>query len=229
MDVDASDPHYVALIGDVVGSRELENRAEVQRTLRQTLDTLNQELGATGAGEGVAAPLKLTAGDEIQGLLRDPTLAVDVVVGIADRLHPATVIWGLGAGPLSTDLAPDVAVLDGPCFHHARAALRTAHDAGAWLRARGIPSPHGEGVSALFRLMGAVRSRWKPAQMRYIQDVRGRLQKEVAEMHDVDESTVSKALQAARFRDVEEGEAAVRALLGWMGGSPARTAAEEDR
>jgi hypothetical protein len=206
---------WFALIGDVVGSRHLQNRAQVQRQLQGTLAELNRELVGPGEDGTLVAPLKLTAGDEIQGLLRRPAPAVDIVVRIADGLHPATVAWGLGAGPLATDLGEDVALLDGPCFHRARSAVQAAYDDGAWVRAEGFPPPLDGSISALFRLMGAVRSRWKPAQVRYIRSVRGHLQKEVAEMHDVDASTVSKALQAARFRDVEEGEAAARRLLEW--------------
>ena len=207
------EPVYFALIGDVVGSRELEDRAAIQRKLEKALESLNEEMRGTDA---LTSPIKLTAGDEVQGLLRDAARAVDIVVRIADDLHPISVAWGLGAGPISTDLGKDVALLDGPCFHHARDAVTAAGEQGAWLRTGGLPEPHGESVSALFRLMGAVRSRWKPAQVRYIRAVRGHLQKEVAEIHDVDESTVSKALQAARFRAVEEGEAAARTLLSWV-------------
>lgn len=211
---------YYALIGDIAGSRQMENRAEIQRTLLRTIEKLNGRFRCGGSpGDAVAAPLKLTAGDEIQSLLRDPVIAVNMVVEIADALHPAEVVWGLGAGGLSTDLGWDVGMLDGPCFHRARAAVESAGSDGGWLRAEGFDPPHAEALSALFRVMRAVRSRWKPAQVRYIRGARDRLQKEVAEMHDVDESTVSKALQAARFRDVEAGEAAARALLEWMRGA----------
>jgi hypothetical protein len=210
---------YYALIGDIVGSRDLPDRAAVQRNLERLLRSLNEEL--QGSDEpGLATPIKLTAGDEVQVLLSAPARAVDLVVRIADGLHPATIAWGLGAGPLTTDVGEDVAVLDGPCFHHARDAVEAASEGDEWLRTRGFPTPHGESISALFRLMGVIRARWKPAQMRYIRDARTHLQKDVAALHDVDESTVSKALQAARFRDVEQGEAAARDLLRWIATVP---------
>lgn len=208
--------HY-ALIGDVVGSRELDARAEVQRKLADLLESLNDRLWK-GGGEGapLAAPIKLTAGDEMQALLRVPGSAVEIVVSLADALYPVEVVWGLGMGSISTDLVEDVALVDGPCFHHAREGVEDAADRGAWLEARGFPVPFSESLSALFRLMGAVRSRWKPAQVRYMRSARDRQQTEVAEEHGVDESTVSKALQAARFRDVEAGEEAARRMLDWI-------------
>ena len=169
-----SEPTYFALIGDVVGSRQLEDRAALQRELVETIEGLSAKL--SGPGGVLAAPLKLMAGDEIQGLLREPASAVDVLVRIGDRIHPVTVSWGLGAGPLSTDLGADVALLDGPCFHRARSAVEAAYAEGVWVRVEGFSPPHGDALSALFRLMGGIRSRWKPAQMRYIRSVRGHLQ-----------------------------------------------------
>lgn len=206
---------YHALIGDIVGSSTLSNRAEVQRALEGLVETLNEELGEPENG-GLATAIRLTAGDEIQALLVDSGHTVDVVVRIADELHPTLVAWGLGVGPITTELGPDVARIDGPCFHRAREAVGEAGAGDEWLRAKGFPAPHGQTISALFRLMGAIRSRWKPAQIRYIRGARRHLQRKVAELNNVDESTVSKALQAARFRDVEDAEAAVRDLLRWV-------------
>lgn len=205
-------PTYFALIGDIVRSRHLSDRAGVQQTLQETLRALNRRLKR----RGLVAPLKLTAGDEIQGLLGDPALTVEIVVRIGDELHPAPVAWGLGAGALSTELGTDVAALDGPCFHRAREAVTSAAREGTWLRLAGFASPHGEAVEALFRLMGGIRSRWKEAQLRYVRSARTNNQQEVARLHRVDESTVSKALNAARFRDVRAGEEAARALLDWL-------------
>lgn len=204
---------YFALMGDVVGSREMEDRASVQRELRDTLDELNREL----SGDVLAASLQLTAGDEIQALLSAPEAAVDILVRLADRLHPAALVWGLGAGEIATDLDPDVAVLDGPCFHRAREALGTASDDETWLGVRGFPSPHGEVLSTLFRLLRRLRADWTETQARYVREARERLQKEVAAQFGVHESSVSKVLRAASFREIEAGERAARELLAWLG------------
>lgn len=228
---------YLALIGDVVGSRELEDRAGVQRRLRGLLEALNRELGAPGEGEDplrggvdadgarrvtrdgppLAAPLAVTAGDEIQGLLLRPDAAVDVLVRLADDLHPVRIAWGLGAGELETDIGGDVSLLDGPCFHRARTALEGAAKDGAWARAVGLDPAVDRGLSALFRLMGAVRDGWTDTQARYARTVRGRLQKEVAERFDVSPSVVSESLKAARYRELAEAEEAARALLARFG------------
>ncbi|MGH7482063.1 MAG: SatD family protein [Longimicrobiales bacterium] len=211
---------FYAMIGDVVGSRELEDRAAVQRRLRDAVQALN---GAVAAS--LAAPLKLTAGDELQALLTDPAAAVDIAVGIADALHPASVVWGLGRGELATELVSDVALLDGPCFHRARSAVEAAAARGAWLRQEGLEAPHGETLTALFDLAWAIRSSWTPTQLRYVRGARDSLQQEVAARFGVSKQAVSKSLDAARFSSVREGEDAARALLRWLGESTQRVPA----
>jgi hypothetical protein len=124
--------------------------------------------------------------------------------------------WGVGRGPLTTDLHDDVALLDGPCFHRARHALETARHDDVWLRSEGLGPPHDAVLGSLFGLMGAVRSRWTDVQARYVREARGRLQREVAERLGVSEPAVSKGLNAARFAAVAEAERAARALLDWV-------------
>lgn len=199
---------YLALIGDVEASRRLERRAELQRELARATERVNKVLGPA-----LAAPLTLTAGDEIQGLFREPDAVVGAIVAVADAVHPARLIHGLGLGTLETDLGPDPALLDGPCFHRAREALLEARGEGSWLVARGLGEAGDVVVSALFRLLGELRSGWTETQAEYVRQARGRPQKEVAERLRKAESTVSESLKAAGFQAVLEGERALRVAL----------------
>lgn len=204
-------PHF-ALVGLVVGSRTLPDRPSFQRRLLATLKALNR-----GLGDAFQAPLELTAGDEARALLARPEVAVTVMITVADALEPVRMAWGLGRGPLSTDPGPDVSVLDGPCLHRARDAAAEARKEGDWLRVEGVPSPHGQALSSLVSLMGAIRRDWTDRRAEYVREARTMKQKEVAEAFDVAESTVSQALKAAHFRPVLEAESAAAALLEWLG------------
>ena len=199
---------YFALIGDLVDSRRLPDRSAVQERLRAAIGALN------GTLEGaLAAPLRLTAGDEIQGLTRDPEILVDVVVSVSDAVLPAGLSWGMGCGPLSTALDPDVSMVDGPCFHRAREAVEDAKKSGRWLELRGVSGAFGDAIPALFNLVGALRADWTARQAEVVRAARGRLQVDVAEALGVHASTVSRTLAAAHFDAVLEGEAAARSLL----------------
>jgi len=200
---------WVALIGDLAGSRRHEDRSSLQNRLRALLKTLNAELPA----DSLAAPLAFTAGDEFQALLRQPSAAVEIILRIAERLRPERVLYGLGRGTLSTELRPEVGALDGPCFHAAREALTQAKGSDRWILTRGF----GEGVDlqigAFFLLMDAIRGEWTEKQARHVQLARTMQQKEVAALLEVSPSVISESLKAAHFESIREGEVAVRSLL----------------
>lgn len=203
-----NDELFAALIGDVVESRRHPDRARLQRELTDAITCANRE-----TGEVLAAPFSLTAGDEIQALFRDPADVVDAAVAITDAVLPARIVYGLGFGALETDLGPDPALLDGPCFHRAREALAEARRQGSWLVARGLGDPDDAVLSALFRLLGEIRSGWTELQAKHVASARERPQKQVAEALGKAESTVSESLKAAGFQAVLAGEEAARTLL----------------
>lgn len=206
---------FYALTGDVVGSRELSDRAEVQRRIRDAVSRLNRDLDPEPA-----APLRVVSGDEVQGLLVRPEGAVEVVTRIADALHPVAVAWGLGSGPLTTDPSDDVSVLDGPCFHRSREALEAAESEGRWVVIRGFDAPHDPVLTTLLDLVWTLRSSWTDTQMKYVRDARSRSQTDVAALHDVSRQAVSKVLDAAHFGVVLDGEEAARRYLRWVSRAP---------
>lgn len=176
-------PLYLALIGDLVGSRETKNRAELQRRLAEEM----ARLSLLWAGE-FASNLAFTAGDEMQALFRWPFLQedpirgrriadaiVDVVIRIAAVVHPMRICFGLGGGGLSTDLQPESpAAMDGPCFHAARAALGLSKGEDRLLTTCGLArEPEGKKIltiediapTAVFGLLGALLSEWTSRQV----------------------------------------------------------------
>jgi hypothetical protein len=200
---------YAALIGDLVGSRSLSDRAGLQKRLQTRLRSLNRRLGC----RSLAAPLAFTAGDEFQALLLRPEAAATIAVELANALHPVRITFGLGWGSLSTALGPDVGALDGPCFHRARAAQEKARAQGRWLVASGFGESIDSAVSALFFLMDVIRRGWTDKQAKYVLAARGQIQKDVAGRFGVSPSVISESLQAASFEPLRVGEGAVTTLL----------------
>lgn len=199
---------YFAIIGDLVDSRTLDDRAAVQVRFRDGIDRLNGALSSR-----LVVPLKLTAGDEVQGLMEEADVLVDIVIALSDAVAPARLSWGVGRGDLATELNDDVSILDGPCFHHARDAVNAAKRASRWLAAEGFGEPEGTVLAGLMNLIGAIRSEWTPRQAEVVREARGRKQSEVAEDLAVNRSTISRTLQSAHYDEVLEGEEAARALL----------------
>lgn len=223
----ASSSPFVVVIGDVVGSRELPDRAAAQERIRAAVASFNDRHGAV-----LAAPLDLTGGDEMKTILDDPSVVVDLVTELTEELHPLTLVWGVGRGPLDTSWTDDVGGLDGPCFYRARQAVQEASDEGVWARVHGFSDLDDQVLSALFRLAGAVRASWTEKQWRYVRSVRERSQKATAETFGVTAGAVSQSLGRARFRDVLEAEAVLRRLLAAYragAGSPRAPAAPAEK
>lgn len=228
----AKNPVYIALTGDLVASQAMDpqDRAELQRHVLRMLKVMNSQLG----GDSLAAPLTLTAGDEIQGLFRRSDRLVETIQELTDQLfgvvatgpetgwrHFPYLIFGAGRGQLTIDSVPaapkqasNPALLDGPAFHRARAALEAAQRKRTWANFQGFGTPEDDVLSALFSLMGAVRSRWGAEQGATSYRVRRHeLQKDLAKARGVSGSVVSESLSAAHHKTLLAGEDAARKLL----------------
>ncbi|MGQ0721362.1 MAG: SatD family protein [Candidatus Eiseniibacteriota bacterium] len=213
---------FVAILGDLVASREVENRARLQAKLKTTLRQLAAREPLRSVR--VAGP-EIAAGDEVQLLLRvrEESLPGHAVLGflrdLTEALRPTQIAFGVGLGGLSTKVSSAVREMDGPCFHRARRALQVAKRGGRWAVVEGFAPfkdfpPFDDSVNSMLRLTGDIRRGWTDRQREIIQ-VRGNLslQKDVARKLGVSKSVVSEVLQAARLDAVLEAEEAAVALL----------------
>lgn len=196
------DRGYAALIGDIRGSRELEDRAEVQQALGEALAELNDALAA-----GLAADLVITAGDEFQGLFRVPSTGLEAIGRVDERFPELSFAFGLGWGPVETALEPEAVGMDGPCFHRARAAIEAAETEPAGIAVRGLGEEADDHASAMLGLVQVTRSDWTQVQSRYALALRDAdTQQAVAETFQRTKSSVSESLTAAHAREVHAAE-----------------------
>jgi DNA-binding CsgD family transcriptional regulator len=112
---------YLAIIGDVVKSRELQARGEFQQRLRSSLSRVNDEFSPF-----IASDFVVTIGDEFQGLLKSVEKISQILALIRAEIHPIEQRVGIGIGGLDTALEPTAIGMDGPCFHRARDAIDRA-------------------------------------------------------------------------------------------------------
>ncbi len=200
---------YLAVIGDVRGSRQAADRASVQERLEKGLQQVNQENEAA-----LAASFAITLGDEFQGLLRQAEAAMAVLVSMEIALPGIPIRYGLGWGGLSTHLREQAIGMDGPCFHAARLALDRGKKANRWVTASGFGEEEDGILNGLFGLLGGVRSRWKRKQAETVSlRRRARYQKDVARQRGVVDSVVSDTLRAALYGPVTDAEEAMTRLL----------------
>lgn len=204
---DETSGHWTAVLGDWAGSRSVPERRWARTRLVQAIEDANDRLGLprrieTGEPEAVRALLP-----------QQSDRALDVVVEITERVHPAPIAFGLGGGPLESESPPR-----GDCVENAREALERARKKHRWVSVRGFGEREDPLLDALFHLMGSVRRRWTERQCEVVRAARTEpVRKRIAAMLGVSPSVVTEALQAAGFDAIVEGERAARTLLARKG------------
>lgn len=123
-------PHpRVVVIGDLVGSRDAPDRAELQRQLRDALDEANRKWA--DADE----PLVPTIGDEFQGVYDNLWAALDATLLVRVSMPaPYDARFGIGVGTVTwaeDEPASGFRRQDGPAWWAARDAIEHVADAGA--------------------------------------------------------------------------------------------------
>lgn len=199
---------FVALIGDVSGSRDEPDRARLQDRLLGAVEEANR-----GWHDALAAQVDVTGGDEVKALTKDPRSAYEIARHLNDRIWPKTMRFGIGWGAITTNLHENVGRVDGPCFHEARRAMD-------WGRGRGIPiafagfGSAGHLAAHMLDLVWRARAEWTDRQRTYATAFEhGHSLTEIAKMHDRTKGTVSQALQSTQPLRLMESEDAAITLL----------------
>jgi DNA-binding transcriptional ArsR family regulator len=199
--------NYIAIIGDVVGSRSAGDRSDLQDRLGGGLRDVT-----TAFGEHIAAEFVLTVGDEFQGLL-SAAGSLDLILATL-RMHsfPAELRFGVGIGELETALRSQAIGMDGRCFHNAREAIERA------AKRRTPVEVQADGPDASFEiyslLYGVIRSRWTTRQREVVDlSASGLEGREVAEYLSITPSAVSQHLRAAGAKELRTATSEWRARI----------------
>lgn len=201
----------VAIIADIVGSRELADRDRAQLELEQSFDRVRELVD-------LAEPFHPTVGDEFQAVASDPASALTAT--LAARLaFPDGVDcrFGLGHGDSRAvrSTRPD-GIRDGSAWWRAREAIEAAHglmDGGrttvrSWYLADGEVGT----INAYLVMRDHVISRMKRIDRELaFGRLAGRSQQELARAHGVSQSAVSQRLERS-------GASALLATVDFLGG-----------
>lgn len=107
---------FVAIIGDIISSKKIEKRNEVQTKLNHILKEINILYK-----DDIQGNFLITLGDEFQGLLKRPHNALKIIELIQIYMHPVKLRFGIGIGDIDTEFTRNDALgADGPAYHKAR-------------------------------------------------------------------------------------------------------------
>ena len=197
---------YTAIIGDIKGSKKLNNRKEVQRKLSKILGEINSKYESD-----IASTFSITLGDEFQGLLRSPRYTLEIVKYIQTKMYPVIFRIGIGLGDISTDITPGSALgADGPAYYAAREMVDVLHEtenknksaeADIRLSIYNEYSFEIEQINTMLALIKVIEDRWKPEQRLTIWDMieNGGSQQECAVRMKTTQSTVGRRLISGNY------------------------------
>lgn len=197
---------YVAIIGDMVGSKAIINRQDAQRKFKAILSKINSVYK-----EEIASEFMITSGDECQGLLKSRKHVLKIVHDIEMAMMPVELRFGIGVGEVSTAIDfNNTLEMDGPAYHRARGMIETMH---MKRKQYSMSQPtilidSGEHNHQIDELMNAtlsvctaLKSKWTDRQKEIVYHylLHDENQYRAAEALAIGQSSVNKALKSTRF------------------------------
>ena len=211
---------YLALIADVIDSKMVQERFDLQKQLEETLQTMNELFG-----EFLASNFTLTLGDEFQGLLKVDAPVFQIIDTLRSELTPTQLRFGIGLGEIVTDIDPLQSIgADGPAYWNARAAINLIHQKNDYGNTQIYFSSGKEKqdffVNALIASGEAIRSGWRGSQEEILLDLLKRCvysenfsQQDLAQSLAINPSALSKRLKSSSIRVYLRGRAAALASI----------------
>ena len=161
---------------------------------RRSPDRVAGVLRRLGAGVPTVLPFERTAGGEVQGVLADPAVVVDVVLGL---VRDGGWSIGVGAGPVQTSLPDSTRAVAGPAHLYARRAVDAAGQRSVRLAVRGAVPPEAGDAQAVLSALAVVVQRRSTQAWEAIELVgAGRTQADAATVLGVSRQAVGQRLAA---------------------------------
>ena len=211
---------YLALIADVIDSKMVQERFELQKQVEKTLQKMNELFG-----DYLASRFTLTLGDEFQALLEVDAPVFQIIDTLRSELTPTQLRFGIGLGEIVTAIDPLQSIgADGPAYWNARAAINLVHQKNDYGNTQIYFSSGKENqdifVNALIASGEAIRSSWRGSQEEILLDLLKRCvysenfsQQDLAQSLELNPSALSKRLKSSSIRVYLRGRAAALACI----------------
>ena len=211
---------YLALIADVIDSKLVQERLDLQKQVEKTLQKMNELFG-----DYLASRFTLTLGDEFQALLKVDAPVFQIIDTLRSELNPTQLRFGIGFGEIVTAIDPLQSVgADGPAYWNARAAINFVHQKNDYGNTQIYFSSGKENqdffVNALIASGEAIRSGWRESQEEILLNLLKRSvysetfsQQDLAQSLGLNPSALSKRLKSSSIRVYLRGRAAALASI----------------
>ena len=211
---------YLALIADVIDSKMVQERFDLQKQVEKTLQKMNELFG-----DYLASRFTLTLGDEFQALLEVDAPVFQIIDTLRSELTPTQLRFGIGLGEIVTSIDPLQSIgADGPAYWNARTAINLVHQKNDYGNTQIYFSSGKENqdffVNALIASGEAISSGWRGSQEEILLDLLKRCvysenfsQQDLAQSLEINPSALSKRLKSSSIRVYLRGRAAALASI----------------
>ena len=211
---------YLALIADVIDSKMVQERLDLQKQVEKTLQKINELFK-----DCLASAFTLTLGDEFQALLKVDAPVFQIIDTLRLELNPTQLRFGIGLGEIVTAIDPLQSVgADGPAYWNARGAINFVHQKNDYGNTQIYFSSGKENqdyfVNALIASGEAIRSGWRESQEEILLNLLKRSvysesfsQQDLAQSLSINPSALSKRLKSSSVRVYLRGRAAALASI----------------
>ena len=211
---------YLVLIADVIDSKMVQERFDLQKQLEKTLQKINELFK-----DYLASSFTLTLGDEFQALLKVDAPIFQIIDTLRSELTPTQLRFGIGLGEIVTAIDPLQSIgADGPAYWNARAAINLVHQKNDYGNTQIYFSSGKENqdffVNALIASGEAIRSSWRDSQEEILLNLLKRSvysesfsQQDLAQSLAINPSALSKRLKSSSIRVYLRGRAAALASI----------------
>jgi hypothetical protein len=211
---------YIAIIGDIVQSKKLINRYEIQDKLQEVLNKVNKKYS-----EDIASNFMITLGDEFQGLLENGKNTMKIVTEIEDEMYPVEIRYGIGVGEITTDIKRDSPFgSDGSAYHNARKMIdklksmekmKKAINSNMMITSEGDNAKTDLLLNSILSLCFTIKQKWSKRKREIILEVirHNDNQSKAAEEIGVSQGSIHKALDRAGYYSYKDAMDLVSEVL----------------
>jgi len=197
---------FIAIIGDIKASKEIENRNEIQKKMNKVLEEINKEYK-----NDISSKFLMTLGDEFQGLLNNGTNIMNIIFEIERQMYPINLRFGIGIGKITTNINKEMAIgADGPGYYKAREAIeflksnekkKKAVISDIWFKVEDNDQIVIVMLNTILTLMKAIKDSWTNRQREIIWDMLENQdsQVKVAERLKIQQPTVQKSFSKGKY------------------------------
>lgn len=199
---------------DVKGSRAF-NATDwrvIQSKIKKALVDINKSHSSA-----ILRGFTITLDDEFQGVLNTPEDSYDIFVHLQD-IMPAEFRCGIGIGKIEV-LSSKITEMRGESFFRSREALELAKKIGYPIIVKSSDAENDlmdDAINTILGLVNTIQSMWSNRQREVVNLCRSHKDytySDIAIELNVSKQSISKVLNAAHWKAVQNGEQSIRGLL----------------